>query len=277
MTPWQAAVLGLVEGVTEYLPVSSTGHLILAGALMGLGRGSADDDFKIVIQGGAILAVIALYGRRVMSMARGLAGRDAAGRRLLVNLAVAFAPAAAIGVALEEVLERALFRPAPVVAALAIGGAAMIAIGPWQRRHRPRTPEIDGLSWRQALVIGLFQCLALWPGTSRSMVTIVGGMVAGMPARQSAEFSFLLGLPTLGAACAYTAVKGFAGDGPHMLETLGLVPIIVGFAAATISALLAVRWLVGYLNRHGLALFGWYRLALAAVFAVALWRGWISL
>jgi undecaprenyl-diphosphatase len=277
MTPWQAAVLGLVEGVTEYLPVSSTGHLVLSGAIMGLGRGGADDDFKIVIQGGAILAVIALYGARVMSLVRGLAGRDAAGRRLVVNLAVAFAPAAAIGVAIEEVLERALFRPAPVVAALALGGAAMIAIGPWQRRHRPRTPEIDGLSWRQALVIGLFQCLALWPGTSRSMVTIVGGMVAGMPARQSAEFSFLLGVPTLGAACAYTAVKSFAGDGPHMLETLGLVPIIVGFAVATVSALLAVRWLVGYLNRHGLALFGWYRLALAAVFAVALWRGWISL
>jgi undecaprenyl-diphosphatase len=277
MTPWQAAVLGLVEGVTEYLPVSSTGHLILAEALMGLGRGAADDDFTIVIQGGAILAVVAIYGPRVMSMARGLAGRDAAGRRLLVNLAVAFAPAAAAGVAHQEVLERVLFRPAPVVAALAIGGAAMILIGPWQRRHRPRTPEIDGLSWRQALVIGLFQCLALWPGTSRSMVTIVGGMVAGLPARQSAEFSFLLGLPTLGGACAYTAVKSFAGAGPHLLESLGLAPIAIGFAVATVSAFLAVRWLVGYLNRHGLALFGWYRLALAAVFALALWRGWISL
>ena len=204
LEPWQAALLGLVEGITEYLPVSSTGHLILVESLLGLdGADSkpAMDAFSIVIQGGAILAVLGLYWTRVLTMLRGLAGRDAAGLRLLVNLVVAFVPAAAVGAPLDHWIEARLFHPLPVLAALAGGGGFMIALDRWWPRGE-RT--IEQLDWRHALAIGAMQCGALWPGTSRSMVVIAGGILVGLRARDAAEFSFLLGLPTLGAACAYT-------------------------------------------------------------------------
>jgi undecaprenyl-diphosphatase len=292
LTTWQAIILGIVEGITEYLPVSSTGHLILTSALLGLdepeSRKRAVDAFNIVIQGGAILAVLGLYFRRVMQMLRGVSGRDSVGLKLAVNLFVAFLPAAIFGVLLDDWIESRLFFPGPVVAALALGGIAMIAIGPWQRRFfhgGGRTePEdshafvdLEHLTWKRALLIGLLQCVAMWPGTSRSMVTIVGGMLAGMRPKHAAEFSFLLGLPTLGGACVYKFAKNFMGEGPNMIETLGLSPLIVGFIVATISAALAVKWLVAYLTKHGLAVFGWYRLALSAVMIILIVRGAIAI
>ena len=281
-----AAILGLVEGITEYLPVSSTGHLIIASALLGLDQPPetkrAVDAFNIVIQGGAILAVLALYWPRVVQMLRGLTGRDAVGLRLLVNLAIALVPAAILGFLLGDWIESRLFFPLPVMAALALGGVAMIVIGRWQRRHfhgdehvEPTDVlayvDIEHLTWRRVLVIGLLQCVAMWPGASRSLMTIVGGMLVGLKPRQAAEFSFLLGLPTLGAACAYSAFRNFSGDGANMLQSLGAGPIVLGMVIATISAAIAVKWLVGFLTRHGLVLFGWYRIALCVVLGVLIW------
>lgn len=291
LTWYEALVLGLVEGITEYLPISSTGHLILTAALLGLDEPAetknAVDRFLIVIQGGAILAVLGLYWGRVGQMVRGLLGRDAAGRRLLVNLCIAFAPAAVTGVLLDELLNEYLFKPFPVLIALALGGVVMIGLGPWQRRvfHAHREDEADDaftfvdiehLTWRRALLIGCFQILALWPGTSRSMVTIVGGMVVGLRPKHAAEFSFLLGLPTLGGACVYRLMGEFTGDEASMFDALGWPMLLLGIAMATVSAALAIKWLVSYLGKHGVAVFGWYRLALCAAFVILLMMGLVS-
>jgi undecaprenyl-diphosphatase len=292
MNLWQAAILGLVEGITEYLPISSTGHLILVSALLGLDHPPATkravDAFNIVIQGGAILAVLMLYWPRVKQMFAGLLGRDAIGLRLLRNLVIAFLPAVLFGLLLADWIEQHLFYAIPVMAALAIGGVLMIVIGRWQRRffrgNEHADPadahsyvDIEHLTWRRALLIGVMQCVAMWPGTSRSMMTIVGGMFVGMKPRHAAEFSFLLGLPTLGAACAYSALKNFTADEPNMLKSLGVGPILVGVLVATISAAIAVKWLVTFLNRHGLVAFGWYRLVLCALIALAVWQRWVTI
>lgn len=276
MELWQAIILGLVEGITEYLPVSSTGHLILAQSLMGLGVDEeskrAIDAFSIVIQGGAILAVLGLYRARVLQMLRGLIGRERAGLRLAINIIVAFAPAAVLGPILAPEIQKQLFFAGPVLAALALGGVFMIALDRWRLSDRGDAPgagsglTLDELSWRGALLIGVMQAVAMWPGTSRSMMTITGGVVVGLRPRDAAEFSFLLGLPTLGGACVYTLGKDIADNGQaDTLLSLGLGSVIVGLLVATISAAAAVKWLVAFLNRHGLEPFGWYRLALAAV------------
>jgi undecaprenyl-diphosphatase len=279
---WQAALLGLVEGITEFLPVSSTGHLILTSALLGLHtpeQAEAVAAFEIVIQGGAILAVLGLYWRRVLQMGAGALGRDGAGLRLLGNLALAFVPAAVLGPLLDDTIEEHLFHATPVLAALFAGGVWMI----WLDRRR--TPEagtpLDALGWRQALAIGLFQCAAMWPGTSRSMMTIAGGVLLGLRARDAAEFSFLLGVPTLGGACVYKLAKNLlaaqeAGT-PNLFEQLGPASVALGIAVAALSAAAAVRWLISFLQRHGLAPFGWYRIALALVLGVALWSGALTL
>jgi undecaprenyl-diphosphatase len=290
LTPLEAIILGIVEGITEYLPVSSTGHLVLASSLMGLDQRVDKDSldaFEIVIQGGAILAVLGLYRARVWQMLRGLMGRDPRGLRLATNVVSAFLPAAALGAVLAGTIKRHLFFPVPVLAALAVGGVAMILIGRWHDGRvqgkrgasdaMPPDVDLDSLTVGQAVVIGLLQCLAMWPGTSRSMVTIVGGMLVGMKPRQAAEFSFILGLPTLGAACVYSAAKNLRGGGISMLDALGPAPLLLGLVVATISAALAVRWLVSFLTRHGLALFGWYRIALSVLLAVLIRQGLVAI
>lgn len=290
MSLLEAFILGLVEGITEYLPVSSTGHLILASSLMGLTTRvdkATIDAFNIVIQGGAILAVLGLYRARVAQMVRGLAGRDPAGLQLAISIVVAFLPAAVVGVLLSDAIKAFLFFPVPVISALAAGGVVMILVSRWQRRtfHQRAQGErdthvyidIDDLTWRRALVIGLLQCFALWPGTSRSMVTILGGMIVGMRPRHAAEFSFLLGVLTLTGATAYDGAKNFLGDGANMLDVLGAGPLVVGLGVATLSAVLAVRWLVSFLTRHGLEPFGWYRLALSAVLGLLIWQGIVEI
>jgi undecaprenyl-diphosphatase len=275
---WQGAVLGLVEGITEYLPVSSTGHLILVESLLGLNEPEtkdALDSFSIVIQGGAVLAVAGLYRRRLVQMLQGLLGRDADGLRLAAHLLLAFLPSAVTGLLLERWIDAYLFRVGPVLVALAAGGLWMIWLGrsgPAQPADSPVGFEIHSLTWRQALAIGSLQCVALWPGTSRSMMTLAGGTLLGLRAPAAAEFSFLLGLPTLGAACLYKLAKNLLATAhqgtPSLFDQLGLTPTLLGLAVATASAALAVRWLVGFLCRHGLAPFGWYRLALCAVLAL---------
>ena len=273
-------MLGLVEGVTEYLPVSSTGHLILAAALLRLDRPetkAAVDAYLIVVQGGAILAVLALYWQRILQMARGLVGLDEEGLRLACNVGIAFVPAAVAGLVAGPAIKATLFGPWPVLIALAAGGVWMVWFG---RRPHENTGDLATMSWQTAVGIGLCQTLALWPGMSRSMVTIGGGIALGLRGASAAEFSFLLGLPTLGAACAYNVVTDFrlaaASGRPTMLEQLGIGPVVLGIAVATLSAALAVRWLVTMLTRDGLAPFGWYRLGVAALFAALLLAGVIT-
>lgn len=290
MTLLDAILLGLVEGLTEFVPVSSTGHLIIASAMLGLDKDPASkqavDAFNVVIQGGAILAVLGLYSRRVLQMLRGLVGRDEAGRRLLLNLIVAFIPAAVLGVLLDDWIEARLFSPGPVVAALAVGGAWMLMLDRRDRRRAARGFEesgltIDTMTWKHALGIGLFQVVAMWPGTSRSMMTIAGASTLGMRRKEAAEFSFLLGLPTLGGACVYKLAKDLAHardtGGPNMFETLGWVNVAIGIAVATVSAAFAVRWLVAFLTRHGLGVFGAYRIGLAILLGVLAWQGVLAL
>ncbi|MEM1098859.1 MAG: undecaprenyl-diphosphate phosphatase [Planctomycetota bacterium] len=269
MSWWQAAILGVVEGLTEYLPVSSTGHLILTAWILGVSPGDADpelqravDAFNIVIQAGAIAAVLGLYRARVVQMIRGLAGKDEAGLKLAIALIVAFLPAAALGPLLSDWIKGYLFAPWPVIAALAVGGVLCIAVG--RRRAKMEGSakrDIEGVGWRIGLIIGFAQCVAMWPGTSRSMMTIVAALLLGLRAKAAAEFSFLLGLVTLGAATVYDGMK----DGDAILTHIGWSNLVVGFVTATISAALAVHWFVGFLTRKGLEPFGWYRIALAAV------------
>ncbi|MCC5822162.1 MAG: undecaprenyl-diphosphate phosphatase [Planctomycetes bacterium] len=290
MTLTQALILGIVEGITEYLPVSSTGHLILASSLMGLDRTpeqkAALDTFNIVIQGGAILAVLGLYFPRVVQMCKGLLGKDRDGLALAIRIFVAFLPAAFLGVLLKEHIERLLFNAPTVLTALALGGVFMIVLdrakirkfrqmdGDEAERFGPDLPQIR---MSQAVLIGFLQCVAMIPGTSRSMMTIAGGVLVGLHPRRAAEFSFLLGLPTLGGACVYSLYKDISNDGPNMFEIIGWAPIAVGMISTTICAALAVRWLVNFLNKHGLAPFGYYRLALAAVLGTLIYTGVVVL
>ncbi len=266
----QAAVLGLVEGVTEYLPVSSTGHLILTERALGIGDDESSRAFAICIQAGAILAVLGLYAPRVRWMVRGFAGGDAAGRRLALQIALAFVPAAIAGVLFKQRIEDSLFGLWPVVWAWTLGGVAILAL-PILRRgvDGAQGRSLEQLSWGVAFGIGCFQCLALFPGTSRSLATIAGGLVLGLSGAAALEFSLLLGVLTL---CAATA-KAAHDSGAHMLASYGPVPITVGFLVAAVSAFVAVKWLVSWLSHHGLAPFGWYRLVLGAVVAVLIARG----
>jgi undecaprenyl-diphosphatase len=269
----QALILGLVEGLTEYLPVSSTGHLLLTQRLMGIGSSEAADAFAICIQAGAILAVLGLYYRRVGDMALGMLGRSEGGRKLALNILAAFIPAAVLGLLLEKVIKKFLFGHEwglwPVVAAWFVGGVAILAVSFFKRKSTTtRSFGLEDITVQMAVIIGVAQCLAMWPGVSRSLITIVGGLLVGLSLPAAVEFSFLLGVLTLSAATAYDALK----HGREMLESFGPAPLAVGFIAAWLSAMLAVKWMVGYLNRHGMSVFGWYRIILAVVVAVWLWK-----
>jgi undecaprenyl-diphosphatase len=273
MELWQALVLGLVEGLTEYLPVSSTGHLLLAERAIGLAGSATTNAYAIVIQAGAVAAVFSLYFRRVVQIARGVLGRDADGRRLAFALLAAFVPAAIIGPLLDDRIEQYLYGLWPVVAAWFVGGVAILVVA-YKRRGLlpPGGFDLEVLDLRGAVAIGFAQCLALWPGTSRSLVTIVSGVLVGMNLAAAVEFSFLLGVITLFAATAY---KGLS-HGSSMLAEFGATNLAIGFAAAFLSAIVSVRWMVGYLHRRGLELFGYWRVALAAVVVGAILAGYLK-
>lgn len=271
MDVWESIVLGVVEGLTEYLPVSSTGHLIVAQYLMGLEESEALSAFEICIQGGAILAVLGLYFPRVWQMWRGLCGQSTEGLRLLINLVVGFLPAAVVGLLCSKVIKGYLFNAPTVMVAWAVGGMAILLYV----RHRERSGQgqggkpLEALTVRGALGVGIMQCVAMCPGVSRSLMTMLGGLTVGLSVSAAVEFSFLLGLITLGAATCHDAVK----HGADMLATIGWLPMAVGTLVAWGSALVAVKWMVGYLNRHSLAVFGWYRLAAAAVMLLLIMQG----
>jgi undecaprenyl-diphosphatase len=274
LTAVKAILLGLVEGITEFLPISSTGHLIVTQRLIDVGREPATKDaadtYAITIQAGAILAVVVLYWRRLLTMGRGIVGRDEEGRQLTGVLVVAFVPAALIGVALEDTIKGRLFGVWPVIVAWAVGGVVILACARWVRaRGLASGAPLEAMTLRTGLVIGLAQSLALWPGTSRSLVTIIAALTLGFSMHASVEFSFLLGLVTLTAATAYDALR----HGSEMFDTYGLGSPILGFVVAFIAAVIAIRWMVGYLERHGLELFGWFRLGVAALALVLLATG----
>lgn len=277
MNWWQALILGLVEGITEYLPVSSTGHLLLAQSWLNIPANDASNAFAICIQAGAIVAVLGLYRARVAQMIQGVLGKDPVGRSLAIHVVVGFIPAMFAGLLLEKPIKHYLFNGEefglqPIVAALFVGGAAILAVSWYRRRraesNRPRV-DLEALTWKMALLVGAAQCVAMWPGTSRSLVTIVGGVLVGLRLGAAVEFSFLLGLVTLGAATAHDGLK----YGDVMLATYGPTTLIIGFLAAWVSAVLAVKWMVGYLQKHGLEIFGYYRIALAILVAVLIYLG----
>ncbi|MBK1883081.1 undecaprenyl-diphosphate phosphatase [Luteolibacter pohnpeiensis] len=279
MEPWQAFLLGIIEGITEYLPVSSTGHLVVAQRLMGIGTVDsldkmAADAFAICIQGGAILAVLGLYYKRVLQMIMGVLGKDPEGLKLAIAIIAGFIPAAILGMLFNDWIEEKLFSLWPIIFALIVGGAAILGTSWWRKKH----PAVGGgkdlidLTWKMAVIIGLMQCVAMWPGTSRSLMTIVGGVLVGLSLRAAVEYSFLLGVLTLTAATVKKAVwkvDGFGGQydtlfgGTKLMwEHYGTVPLLIGIVAAAVSAAIAVKWLVSYLQSHGLTLFGWYRIAI---------------
>ncbi len=266
-----ALLLGIVEGFTEFLPISSTGHLIVAGSLLGY-TGEQAKVFEVVIQAGAILAVCWEFRARLLAVARGL-GRDAKANRFVANLFIAFLPAAVLGLAFSKLIKSALFAPIPVACAFVVG-AFVILWAERRQRLRPETvriDDVDAMRWTDALKIGCAQALALVPGTSRSGATIIGGMLFGLSRKAATEFSFFLAIPTLFAACVYEAVKS-----RHLLAAADLPAFGVGFAAAFVSAFLCVRWLLRYVSHHDFTPFAWYRIAFGAVILATAWTGVVN-
>lgn len=273
---WQALVLGIIEGLTEFIPVSSTGHLVIVGDAL-MPPSEFKNVFNIFIQFGAILAVLAAYPRRIAGLLPGRGGGETGfrGLRGLGLILLASAPALAVAYVLVEKLELEtwLLRPAPVACALVAGAIWMLladrkdpqGLPVAVRRHPASVTDLDHLTWRHALRIGLFQCLAIWPGMSRSVTTILGGMHCGLDRRTAAEFSFFVAIPVLGSAGAYSLIRAW-----NDLSREGAGLLALGFAVAMITAWLTVRWLVRYVSRHTLHLFAWYRLALAAVIMLTL-------
>ncbi|HVG49296.1 MAG TPA: undecaprenyl-diphosphate phosphatase [Rubellimicrobium sp.] len=259
-----AAALGLLEGATEFIPVSSTGHLLLASHFLGFE--SAGPAFEVVIQLGAILAIVVLYMGK-LAWAFGRAPRDPEARRFLGTVLLAFLPAAVGGLLLHDFIKSVLFEtPRLTAVMLVLGGIVLLLID--RMPLRPRYEEADHLPLRTAFGIGLFQCLALVPGVSRSGATIVGALLLGSSRRAAAEFSFFLSLPTMGAAVAFDLYKS-----RDQLSADGLGLTAVGFAVAFLSGLLVVRWLLAYLTRHGFAVFGWWRIIVGLVAFILLSMG----
>jgi undecaprenyl-diphosphatase len=263
----KALILGVVEGLTEFLPISSTGHLILAGDLLDFNdeRGKL---FEIVIQSGAILAVVWEYRRRILGLARGFR-RERQAQRFALNLFIAFLPLAVLGLLFKKAIEAHLFQPLPVAAAFIVGALAIL----WaeRREHAVRVASVDELSPADALKLGLAQALALIPGTSRSGATIIGGLLFGLSRRAATEFSFFLAIPTLLAATIYELYRERA-----LLSADELGMWMAGFVSAFVSAFLCVRWLLRFIATHDFTPFAWYRIAFGGV-VLATWHfGWVE-
>jgi undecaprenyl-diphosphatase len=275
----KAAVMGVVEGLTEFLPISSTGHLILAASLLNF-TGEKIKVFEIAIQTGAMFAVVWQYRERLAGTLRGV-GHDPVAQRFARNVIVAFIPAVVLGLAFGGLVKAHLFHPVPVAAAFIVGGLIILWV---ERRHRrlfgerdlegqrrARVETVDDMSTLDALKVGLVQCLALVPGTSRSGATIIGAMLFGFSRRCATEFSFYLGIPTLMGAGAYSVLKQ-----RHLLETADLPMFAVGLVFAFFSALLCIRWLIRYVSTHDFTAFAWYRIVFGVVVLATAYTGAVS-
>jgi undecaprenyl-diphosphatase len=255
MLYWQAAVLGLVEGITEFLPISSTGHLILVSALLGVDNDNAKV-FELVIQSGAMLAVVWEYRARFIALARDVTAPNT--QRFVLNLSVAFLPLAAFGLCFGQYIKALLFKPVPVAIALIVGGVVML----WaeRRTHSIKYNSVDEIKPIDAFKVGLAQALALIPGTSRSAATIIGGLLFGFSRRTATEFSFFLAVPTLCAAACYDLFRHRAELAWHDIHLFA-----IGLTVAFISAFLCIRWLMRFVMRHDFALFAWYRIVFGGI------------
>ncbi|WP_211443918.1 undecaprenyl-diphosphate phosphatase [Collimonas humicola] len=272
-------IMGLVEGFTEFLPISSTGHLILAGSLLDftadIGREKAEV-FEIAIQAGAIFAVCWEYRARIAAVLRGLSS-DPKARKLVLNLIIAFMPAAILGLLFSKMIKEKLFAPLPVAIALIVGGFVILWV---ERRNNAlgkagssvaRVDSVDDMTALDALKIGFAQAFALIPGTSRSGATIIGGMMFGLSRKAATEFSFFLAIPTLFAATIYSLYKDRA-----LLSASDIPLFSIGTAAAFVSAFLCVRWLLRYISSHDFTAFAWYRIVFGLVVIVTGYTGWVS-
>ncbi|OQY66689.1 MAG: hypothetical protein B6D46_09535 [Polyangiaceae bacterium UTPRO1] len=258
---WIAVVLGIVEGVTEFVPVSSTGHLILAGTWLAFPEEKAAA-FEIFIQLGAVLAVAWFYRERIGAIGRGVR-RESSARAFVGKLLVAFVPAAVIGLLFHRWIVRVLFGPLPVAAGLALGGVVLLAVdGP--QRPPGRTRSLDDVTWGQALCVGCAQAASLWPGVSRSGATIIGALLAGLARPTALEFSFFLALPTLGAASVFAL-----WESRRALAVADVPIFVVGLVVSFAVSLVVIAALLRYVRDHDLRLFGWYRLALALAVVLA--------
>jgi undecaprenyl-diphosphatase len=253
-------LLGIVEGVTEFLPVSSTGHLVLAGALLGLPQ--ADATFDIVIQLGAILAVIVLFWGRFMGVARGLLARDPAAIRFTRNVLLGFLPSAIVGViaikAIKAVLEAPVIAPIVVSIALIVGGVLILVIERLSKTVTTRS--VEEMTWRTALAIGVVQCISMIPGVSRSGATIMGALTLGVDRETAAEYSFFLAVPTMMGATALAL-----WDGRHQLGNAHLTEIAIGFIVSFLVALAVIRWFVTFVGKHGFAPIARYRIIVGTI------------
>lgn len=275
----KAAILGIVEGLTEFLPISSTGHLIVASSLLEF-RGQHVATFEIAIQTGAMFAVIWEYRQRLMAAVAGIAS-EAVAQRFVINVTVAFIPAVVFGLALGKVIKEHLFHPVPVAAAFVIGGFVIL----WaEARHKrlygerdllgqrlARVETVDDMTPLDALKVGLVQCIALIPGTSRSGATIIGAMILGLSRKAATEFSFYLAIPTLIGAGVYSVWKQRDAFVVADLPAFG-----VGLVFAFLSAWLCIRWLIRYISTHDFTVFGWYRIVFGGVILVTAWLGWVD-
>jgi undecaprenyl-diphosphatase len=264
----KALILGLVEGLTEFLPISSTGHLILAGDLLNFNdeRGKA---FEIIIQAGAILAVCWEYRSKITTVVKGLGQPDS--NKFVLNLFVAFLPAAVLGLLFAHKIKEYLFQPVPVAAAFIIGGVLIL----WaeKRQHVIRVESVEAMNWTDALKIGLAQTLALIPGTSRSGATIIGGLLFGLSRRTATEFSFFLAIPTLLAATVYEVYK----NRELLLNSQGDVMLfVIGFVTAFVSALIAIRALLKFISQHDFVVFAWYRIIFGIVVLITAYTGIVN-
>lgn len=263
----KALVMGIVEGLTEFLPISSTGHLILVGDLLGFNNDKGKV-FSIAIQLGAILAVLWDYRARFAAVATGL-GRDSLANRFVLNLFLAFLPLAVIGLLFGQQIKSALFLPVPVALAFIAGGIAIL----WAERmpHSKHIDDVDKMTWKDALAMGFIQALALIPGTSRSGATIIGGLLYGLSRKAATEFSFFLAVPTLGIASLYEMYMHW-----HLFNHDDIEMLAVGFAASFVSAAIAVRALIRFISRHDFTVFAWYRIVFGAVVLLTAYTGLVD-
>jgi undecaprenyl-diphosphatase len=265
---FKAFILGIVEGATEFLPISSTGHLILAGDLLHFMEHDKRGVFEIAIQLGAILAVVWEYRTRFVSTFAGL-GREPMANRLIINLAIAFLPLAILGLAFGNKIKAYLFKPVPVAIAFIVG--AFIILWAEKRKHTVAIATVDDIRPLDALKLGFAQAVALIPGMSRSGSTIIGGLFLGLSRKAAAEFSFFLAVPTLGVASIYSMYKERA-----LLSMDDMGVWIIGFVFAFISAMIAVRALIRYVSHHDFTIFAWYRIAFGVVVLITAYSGLVS-